>query len=358
MQNIQLIKLFIGQNDSIEMAMENLETTGEKNLYVVDDHNKLVGSISDGDIRRSILAGQSLETKVGKIMNQVPKYILVQESNILEKAKALMLKYEIESVPIVTEEQSIVNVIYWLDVFKEDKKQYTLKDNVVFVVAGGMGSRLEPFTKVFPKPLIPVGDIPIVERIMDEFTLYGFNQFVLSVNYKAEMIKLYLGTPEVKEKYKQLDYVDEAQPLGTIGSLSLAKTFLKDSFFITNSDIIVKENYEQILAFHKEEGCILTIVGCMKHSVIPYGVLVVDEARRLIRIHEKPEYSHVINTGVYVAEARLTEYIPLNVKLNINDLIDNLIEAGEKISVYPILEGQWFDIGQWHEFERTRKYFE
>lgn len=354
----ELNKLLINYNETIMEAMKLLDKTAQKNLYVVDENNRLIGSVSDGDIRRCILKGIELKNSVEQIMNHNPKRVYDTDANKNKRIKELLLEYHVESIPIVNKDNNIVDILYWTDIFKTERKQYSKKSTKVFILAGGIGTRLEPFTRVLPKPLIPIGDTPILEKIMDNFSRYGFREFILSLNYKSDMIKAYLSDIAVNSKYDLISYITESYPMGTIGSLSLAKEQLKESFFITNCDIIVEEDMEKIYDFHKQSKNILTIVGCGKKSLIPYGVLDMDKDGKLLEIIEKPEFYHLINTGMYLAEPEIIEYLEDGKKTDMTELINLLIEDGRDMGIFPILDGQWFDIGQWGEFEQTRKYFE
>jgi dTDP-glucose pyrophosphorylase len=353
-KNIETYIIYI--NSTIKQVIEIFEQKKVKNLYVLSQNNFLVGSVTDGDIRRGFIKNISSDHSVKAIMNQNPKFIFEDELDNTYKIKNIFSKYKVMNLPILNRNREIVDLLFYHEFF--DKKVYVHKNNKVFILAGGLGTRLEPFTRILPKPLIPIGDKPILEKIMDEFREYGLDDFILSVNYKAEMIKMYFGDTNIKNKYKNIRYVQESKPLGTIGSLYMAKNLIDDTFFITNSDIIIKEDLDQILSFHKENGSILTIVGCMKQSTMPYGVLKLNDNGFLNEIQEKPSYRHIINTGVYVAEPEVMDYLKVEERLDITDLFDTLLKQNKKISVYPIKEDKWFDIGQWEEYEKTKKYFE
>jgi len=352
-------KLLILKNMSVRNAMKQLNETSEKVLYIVDGEKRLQGSLTDGDIRRALLGGSGLDSCIADIMNKNPKYIRRTEANRTKRTKELMLKFKIESLPVLDDEGRVTDIALWVDVFNAGKKVLReKKPNKVFILAGGEGTRLEPFTKILPKPLVPVGEQPILEKIMDRFAAYGFDEFILSVNYKSEMIRLYFNDPEVKNKYADIRYIKEDRPLGTIGSLYLARESISGTFFISNSDILIEDDMDKILKFHVENKAVLTIVGCIKNSVVPYGVLNTNDSGFLLNIDEKPAFKHIINTGVYVAEKDIVGYIKPDAKEDMTELIGDLLKDGRTISVYPVLEEQWFDIGQWAEYERTRKYFE
>lgn len=349
-----LKKYVINVSYTIKETINFLEETREKNIYVLDLNGKLVGSISDGDIRRGMLRNVDINSSVKLIMNNNPKYLLENDIINKNKVKSIFEKYKVLSLPVV-KDMIIKDIVFWNEVFYN--KIIHKKDNKVFILAGGLGSRLEPFTKILPKPLIPLGDKPIIERIMDKFKDNGYDNFILSLNYKADIIKLYLNDVAVKDKYESIKYVEETEPLGTIGSLYFAKEYISESFFITNSDIMIKEDLEKLMNFHKQSNASLTVVGCIKNSIIPYGVLNIDDDGFLINMEEKPSYSHIINTGVYIAEPEIISLIEGNVKQDITELICKLLKLNKKISVFPIKDDQWFDVGQWEEYERTKLYF-
>lgn len=351
--------MLISKDFPIKDTMERLNETAEKTLYIISEGTILVGAITDGDIRRALLKGYNLDDSIESVMNKNPKFLYKNNYALELKTRQMMLDFVIQSIPIVTGDKKIVDIVLWEDVFKKDYKyNYPIKDNKVFILAGGMGTRLEPFTRILPKPLVPIGNQPILEKIMDKFNEYGFKKFILSLNYKAEMIKLYFKDTEINQKYENIEFLVENKPLGTIGSLYLEKNNLKETFFIANSDIILEENLEKIFTYHKHNKNVLTIVGCVKDSIIPYGVLETDDTGNLKKMIEKPKLKHVINTGIYVAEPEIINYIEEDTKTDINELIERLMKDNKKVNVYPIIETQWFDIGQWEEFQKTKAYFE
>lgn len=357
-QQRKLTDYLIAESATIEAAMQQLNETTVKTLYVVDEVSRLVGSLNDGDMRRGILCGGELKDEVTKWMNQAPKHLQNTTSELKQRAQEMLLQYDIESLPVLNMKKQVCSVITWEEAFVPADQVYEAKRNKVFVLAGGKGTRLEPFTKILPKPLIPVGEQPILERIMDRFAFYGFDKFIVSLNYKAEMIKLYFSDKDIRSKYSDISYVEESVPLGTIGSLTLARDEICDSFFISNADILIESDLEKIFQYHKKAGGLLTIVGCVKDDVLPYGVLNTDEKGFLTAFQEKPTYKNVINTGVYVAEPGILDYLEDDKYQDITDIIARLMEKGEKIGVYPVFQDQWFDIGQWAEYEKTRKHFE
>ncbi len=216
--------------------------------------------------------------------------------------------------------------------------------NIAVIMAGGRGERLDPFTKILPKPLIPVGDKPIIDKVMENFNKYGISNFVLTLNYKKEFIKMYFR--ENKNPYN-VKFLEENEYLGTAGGLSMLNGMVKDTFFVCNCDTIIKNDFKDILVWHKLEKALLTIIGCHKEIVIPYGTLE-QKGSQLKKINEKPVLNFIINTGMYVMEPEVLELVPSNERLGMNQLIEKVMKRG-KVAVYPISDG-WFDIGQWKEY--------
>ena len=216
-------------------------------------------------------------------------------------------------------------------------------------MAGGKGTRLDPFTRIFPKPLIPIGDNPIIEIIMDKFAKYGMKSFIISVNTKAKMIKAYFE--DSRSKYN-ISFIDEDKPLGNIGALRFLEGKLKTPFFISNCDIIVECDYTKIYEFHQQHNCDLTIVGSLQHYTIPYGVCDIENGGILKSIKEKPEYDLLVNTGMYVFNPDILKFIPKNEFFNIPDLIKKLKKARKKIGVYPVSEKSWIDVGKLSEYKK------
>ncbi|WP_353093813.1 nucleotidyltransferase family protein [Tissierella praeacuta] len=339
--NIQ--DLFINQDLSIKEALKKLDETAKKILLVVES-NKLIGVLTDGDIRRWILKSGNLNEPVRLIMIKSPKYIF--EENI-KNAKKVLKEYSIEAIPVLNRKKEVIDIMFWNDNFNR-KFKFNKMDNPVVVMAGGKGTRLDPYTKILPKPLIPIGDIPIVERIINRFNEYGCNDFYMTVNYKKNMIKAYFN--EIEKTYK-IDYIEEDKPLGTVGSLYLLKEKIKDTFFVSNCDILIEGNYSDMLKYHKEHKTKITLITSLKHYTIPYGVIQINGDSDVKRMIEKPEYDFLVNTGMYILEPEVINDIPENKFFHITDLINHYINKGEKIGIYPVSEGAWLDMGQFKEME-------
>jgi dTDP-glucose pyrophosphorylase len=340
--------VLIKEESLIKEAIKQLNENSLQILLVIDDNYRLIGTVTDGDIRRAILNNVSFDEPVGKIMNRVPKFVYIGEE---ENAKELMIKHRIKTIPVLDRERRVVDLIL-MEKFLETKYEYSEKPNYVFIMAGGKGTRLDPFTKILPKPLIPIGDISIIEVIIKNFKKYGFNNFLISVNYKAEIIKLYFS--ENPNGYN-INFIHERDFLGTAGSLKLAEEKLKDTFIVSNCDVIIDIDFDELLKYHKKNNNHATIVGVVKNMQIPYGVIDVNNGE-LVNMIEKPEYNFVINSGVYVLEPELINLIPQGKPINMPDLLLKSKEVGYKVGVYPV-SSKWFDVGQWEEYRNTLEYF-
>lgn len=345
--------ILIKSEISIKQALKVMDKTAKKILFVVKNQNEIFGVITDGDIRRWILRGNSLGSNVAKIINKSP--FLLKEGYSKEEAKEIMLSEKIECLPIVDANKRIVSAVWWTDLFDKDFKKQKSVDIPVVIMSGGEGKRLLPFTNVFPKSLMPIGNKPIIELIVDKFVEYGCKDFYLSVNYKSSLIKAYFN--DLERDYS-MSYVEEEEPLGTAGSLHLLKDKINSTFFVSNCDILIEADYADILEFHKNSGNKITLVGSMKHYTIPYGVCEIRNGGKLQGINEKPEYDFLVNTGMYVLEPDVLASIPANKFYHITDLINEYLKRQEKVGVYPISEKAWIDVGQLEQLQETIKRFE
>ena len=351
MEIAKIKSLFVSTDITIKQAMQKINETAEKILFVVDEKEKLLGTVTDGDIRRGIVSGLEFNVSVKSIMQKEFAAITNNTPQLKEHAKKMMFETRLEHIPVVDERNNLLDVILWTDFIEEDAvKEKHLYANQVVIMAGGKGTRLDPFTKVLPKPLIPIGDRPIIDIIMEKFYKYGFHKFIYTLNYKKEYIKLFLK--DNKFPYT-VDWVEESDFCGTAGSLSLIKDKVKEPFFVTNCDSLLNIDLEEVLSWHTEQKAAMTIIGCHNEVEIPFGTLQFNNGR-LASISEKPVYDLTINTGVYVMEPRILSYISTGKRIDMNELI-NLVLRNEKITVFPIYEG-WFDMGQWKKYiESTKK---
>lgn len=327
----------------------------DRKLLIVFDGKKYFGLLSIGDIQRGIIRNVQLDQPVETVMRKNIR--VARPDDDKDAVRKMMVEFRTEMMPVVDEENNLVDVFFWEDEFTErmQPEGNDLKVPVV-IMAGGFGSRLKPLTNIIPKPLVPIGDKPILEIIIDGFNKLGVTEFHLSVNYKHEMIRYYFD--HLKEKKYSLNYFMEDKPLGTAGSISLLKDVLKSTFFVSNCDILIDQDYRDIYNYHKESGNEITLVGSLKHHKIPYGTLEMGEGGRLISMKEKPEITYVINSGMYVLEPSVIKEIPDDTFFHITELIEKVRARGGKVGVFPVSEKSWFDIGEWNEYQQTLKSFE
>lgn len=313
----------------------------DKKLLIIIENDNLLGLLSAGDIQRAIIKNISLSTPVLEIMREKNRVGHIGES--VESIKKMMLDYRMEFCPIINEKNKIQHIFFWEDMFAENKPQPRARFNLpVVIMAGGLGTRLKPLTNIIPKPLVPFGEKTILESIFDRFSFHGSNRFLISVNYKAELIKYYISNQKLPYS---IDYFVEDKPLGTAGSLSLLRNKINETFFVSNCDIIIEQDYSEILRYHKENKNELTVVAAIKNYSIPYGTIETGTDGQLIRLTEKPDLAFKINSGMYILEPKLLDEIPLDEFFHITDLINSIIERNGRVGVYPVSEGSWKDIG-------------
>lgn len=336
---MNLKELIINEDISIHEAIKKLDSNAKRILLVLDK-TKLIGVLTDGDIRRWILKNGDLNNKVKDIMNKNPIFLNIKDKI---KAKELMKEYFIEAIPLVDDEKNFESIIFWND--KDDRKLSSFNQfNIpVVIMAGGKGTRLYPYTRILPKPLIPIGEVPIVERIIDKFNDFGCKDFYLTVNYKKNMIKSYFN--DLEKKYI-VNFVEENKPLGTGGSLYHLKGIINETFFVSNCDILIDANYSDILKFHKKKRNKITMVTSLKYFKVPYGVVHLNKNGTVNKIEEKPQHTYLVNTGLYILEPEALKDIPEDKFYDLPDLYEYYMNIGESVGVYPISEGAWMDMGQ------------
>ena len=348
-------QILVSSEKTVKQAMKQLEETEKRVLFVVDENTRLVGSLVDGDIRRWILAEGSVNDPVEKACHRSP--FVVREGYDPNELKGVMQERRINCVPVINGEGQIINLLFWESVFDAGIKRKPLRqlDLPVVIMAGGKGSRLDPFTKILPKPLIPIGEKTVIEVIIDSFLEFGVRHFYISVNYKAKIIKSYFE--ELKPGYR-IEYIEEDMPLGTAGSLKYLRGKVNGSLLVTNCDIIIKADYPDLVDFHEKMGNLITIVASMKNYNIPYGICEIENGGCLTKMVEKPEYSFLVNTGMYVLRSDVLDLIPDGELFHVTDLVEKVKGQGGKIGVFPIGDGAWLDTGEWAEYKKALKKFE
>ncbi len=333
-------KLVLGENTKFKDAIKMLDQNGNGFLSIVNKNNKLIGILTDGDIRRAILDNK---TELLYIINKNPMTMdtIITRQNVIYKLKELHRRH----MPIIDQDGILQDVITL------DDEEFNLKPNWVVIMAGGLGTRLGELTKDTPKPMLTVASKPMLEHIIELFVSYGFTKFILSVNYKAEVIKEYFK--DGIEFGIKIKYLEEKKKLGTGGALSLIDMELDEPFFVTNGDIITSIDYEKLLDYHKVNDSKATM--CIRKSSfqVPYGVIEVDSKNNILDLKEKPKYDFFINTGLYVLSPEVLKYVPEDEFFDLPNLFKLLNKAGYINKSYEISD-YWIDMGQPEDLKRIQ----
>lgn len=309
-----------------------------------DSHFK--GLLTIGNIQRAIIKNNSLSSPISLILEKDKIY--AKPSDPLDDIKAIMYKISMECMPVVDENGELVDVYLWKDLYGDQEMPEREKIDIpVVIMAGGKGTRLKPITNVIPKPLIPVGDKTILEVIMDQFEGIGCHKFYMSVNYKADMMQLYLS--QLDHKY-DIEFFMEDKPLGTIGSVALLKGKINTPFFVSNCDSINEQDYRDVYDYHIKNKNDMTIVTLVKSFKIPYGVIETGENGLMESLREKPELNYLVNSGVYILNPELIDEIPEGEFFHITHLMETVKARGGRVGCFPISENSWHDMGEWPEY--------
>ena len=339
-------KTLVAANKKIEDVIAVINEACEYRVaLVVDGKQKLLGTVTDGDIRRAIMRHVSLSGPVNTIMNVSP--FVLHESEEKKKVRALLEREGILQVPIVNNENEVVGI----ETLHDQIKQQVCKNEVI-IMAGGYGKRLSPLTDDCPKPMLSIGDKPILEHIISDFMSYGFRKFELTVHYLPDQIRNYFGNGE--QWGIDIKYYNEPTPMGTGGALSFihAGSSSDEPYIVINGDVLTKVHYNHLLRFHELHHSDITV--CVrKHQVnIPYGVVQYDH-HELIEIKEKPVLSHFVNAGIYVINPSVFDQLKIQAPYHMTDLIREAKLLNMKVAVFPIHE-YWMDIGQIDDFRKAQ----
>lgn len=350
--NKEQMSKFIGDTSiTIVDAMAKIDVNAKGILFIEDNAGALSGCITDGDIRRWILRAGDIKDNVCRAMTTSPKY-LYQEERF--KAENTMKSEVITALPILDREKRIIDIILLDEIsrHKTEKKKKDLSGAPVVIMAGGKGTRLYPYTRILPKPLIPIGETPIVERIINCFTEYGISKYYLTVNYKKNIIKSYFA--DIAPAY-EINYVEEPKPLGTCGSIKLIDKRFSRPLFVTNCDALIAADYGDIYEYHSKSGNSITMVSALKNIAVPYGVIHSGDNGEVLHIEEKPKLSYFINTGMYVINPGTIDKIPKDMTFHMTDLVEAVMADGEKVGMYPVSEDSFLDMGEISEMKRMEE---
>ncbi|MFL0269663.1 nucleotidyltransferase family protein [Candidatus Clostridium radicumherbarum] len=336
--------LLVYKNYTILKVLQSIDLGARGIALLVNENETLIGTITDGDIRRAILKGISLEAPVEDIVHLNP--ISVKQGMTREEIKDLFIKKAVKDIPIVDNDNKVIDLISINDILLPQGKE-----NPVIIMAGGLGTRLKDLTKEIPKPMLKVGEDPILQHTINNFKQYGYNKILLSVNYKSEIIENYFQDGFAHGV--KINYVKETKRLGTAGGIKLAKDYIDSAFFVINGDIFTNLNVENMMKFHLENKFDVT-VGTRKNTFqIPYGVVDANN-NKIKEIKEKPVIEYLINAGIYCLNSEIIELIPNNEYFEITDLINICIERSMSVGSYEIKD-YWMDIGKIEDYTKVNE---
>ncbi len=347
---------FIKSHSTIEKALELFTKTGLNTLIVVNNRNIFLGTLSNGDVRKGILNSMKLSTTIDKLYNKNSTYFTL-DNFVENEVRKVFIKKKFDIIPIINNKNKVVKVLKLLEFLKDKKRNRSnykktnnnLKNINTVIMAGGLGTRMIPFTEVLPKPLIPIQGKPVINHIIENFMEYGLKKLWLTINFKGQLLKSYLN----ETKYaKNISYYEEKKQLGTVGALKNIQKKLSKVFILTNCDTIIDTDYAEILSFHKKNKYDLTIVVALKDFNIPYGVCKLDENDNFLNLEEKPNIQMLVNSGMYILNNEVINLIPTS-RFDMNNLLTKLKSTNKKIGVYPVPAGAWIDVGNWTEYQKV-----
>ena len=341
---IEISRHLLNEDDTVASALKLLNSLGkELTLFILDSSEKLVGVVTDGDIRRALVKGVQLSDPVKLVMFTEFKYLQWDKYSLSN-----LRKYREENVkilPIVDVNFKIIRLIKF-DVI------YSVLPIDVIIMAGGVGERLRPLTLETPKPMLLIGGKPILEHNIDRLRMFGINNIFISVRYLSHKIETYFG--DGKEKGLRINYIREEKPLGTIGSVKLVQNYQNDVILIINSDVLTNIDYEDMYKTFIESKADLAVASIGYSVNIPYAIIDIDTNNEVRSLREKPTYTYYANAGIYMINRKYFELIPENEHFNATDLIDSMIRNKAKVVSYKLI-GYWLDIGRHEDFQKAQE---
>lgn len=329
---------------SVQEAITILVDGGKKVVFIVAQNMKLLGIMTNGDMRKFLLTGQPLTAPVRKAMNPTPKVFTSAAEIEAQKRKQPYIVY-----PIVNREGLLIDAVY----AESENPVYPVSDELngvpLVIMAGGMGTRLYPYTKILPKAILPIGQYSITERIIQSFQKCGCNQVYMVLNHKASVIKAYMSEIDTG---CEIHYVKEETFSGTAGGLYLLKEHLNSTFILSNCDILIDDDLGCAYKTHKAQKNQITYICSMMNQTIPYGVIETSEDGQIRKISEKPQFSFLVNTGVYILEPEVLDEISPGESIHITDLTERCVKKGMRAGVFPVSERSWLDMGQIEEMKQ------
>lgn len=334
--------ILLKPTSTLKEALQIIDSGSMQIALVVDENTKLLGTITDGDIRRGLLNDMSMSDTIENIIYKSPTVCKIEDTK--EQILEIAVSKKLHQIPIVDKEGRLVGVEEIDDLLKQKTET-----NKVVLMVGGMGTRLRPLTEHTPKPMLKVGNKPILETIILNFKKYGFINIVLCVSYKSEIIKKYFG--DGSKLGVNIEYIHEKKRMGTAGALSLIRDNLSEAFFVMNGDLLTNINFEHMMDYHLSSNSVATM-GVREYDFqVPYGVVNVD-GEDIISIIEKPLHKFFVSGGVYILDEKVLSLIPDNEFYDMPTLFEKIIEKELKTISFPIRE-YWLDIGRMDEFEKA-----
>ncbi len=347
---VDLERFLVNPDHSIRETMACIDRNVKGIALIVDEDRSLIGTVTDGDIRRAILAGLNLDAPVSRLLNRkadspYTKPVTAPWGTDKSALLQLMQKYAVRQIPLLDDEGRVVDLATTDDLLPQEFLPLQ-----AVVMAGGFGTRLHPLTEDLPKPMLPVGDRPLLELIVEHLRDAGIRHVNIATHYKPEKITQHFG--DGQEFGVELNYVDEEKPLGTAGALSLLET-PQEPLLVVNGDILTQVDFRAMLTYHCEHKADLTVAVRQYDLQVPYGVLECD-GPQVRQLHEKPTYKFFVNAGIYLLQPTVHHYIPNNQRFDMTDLIETLIAAGLSVVGFPIVE-YWLDIGQHTDYQQAQE---
>lgn len=342
-----LKKMIVQRGDTLRQVMAIIDSGARQIALVTDEDGCLVATVTDGDVRRGLLKGLRLDSPVSEIMHSNPT--VLRKGASAAAAQRLMRDRGLNHIPVIDDSGHLVALA-----LRDDVSGVEARSSRVILMAGGLGMRLRPLTETLPKPMIPVGDKPLLERIVTRFKDQGFSQFTISLNYLGNVIRDHFG--EGSDLGVEINYVEETKRMGTGGALSLMGQQPTEPFIVMNGDILTTTSFGTMMDFHVESGSAVTICAREFSMQVPYGVLNTDGST-LISMQEKPVHNHLVNAGIYALSPLVFEHIRDGEPLDMPDLVERVRNAGHKVSVFPVRE-YWMDVGRIEDLERARTEYE
>ena len=338
--------LLIGPSATVRDAIEAIDKGRRQVALVADENRVLLGTVTDGDIRRGLLRGIGLDAAVTLVMN--PKPTVISRADGVDAARRLMREKSLHHVPVVDEQGSLLGMA-WIN----DPAGPVVHSTKVILMAGGLGKRLRPLTDHTPKPMLHVGNRPLLENIIQSFRKQGFYSFTICLNYKGDMIRNHFGNGAAFNC--EIEYIEEKEQMGTAGALSLLSNRPKDPFIVMNGDLLTSTRFDMVMNFHRAENSVATVCAREFSMQVPYGVLR-THGKNLVTIEEKPTETYQVSAGIYVLSPQIFDFLKVGQPLDMPGLLAQLVESELPVGVFPIRE-YWVDIGRIEDLDRARNEF-